>query len=106
MRRAPQSLADMANIGPAMLKDFVVLNIKSVEQLAKREAFELWRELCKRTGQRHDPCVIDVFMSAVAQANGEAPCPWWHFTAQRKTMQAKQEAQGVKTIGRRTTRCR
>ena len=68
-----------------------MLGIKSVEQLAKREAFELWRELCKRTGQRHDLCVIDVFMSAVAQANGEAPCPWWHFTGQRKKMQAKQE---------------
>ncbi|MCE9619673.1 MAG: helix-hairpin-helix domain-containing protein [Planctomycetes bacterium] len=85
----PQSLADLENIGPAMLKDFVVLGISTLPQLARREAFELWRDLCKRTGQRHDPCVIDVFMSAISQARGDAPCPWWDFTPKRKAMQAK-----------------
>lgn len=62
-----------------------MLGIQSSEQLAKRKAFELWEDLCKRTGQRHDPCCIDVFMSAISQARGKPPCPWWHFTAQHLT---------------------
>ncbi len=72
-----------------MLKDFSVLGVRTLPQLARREAFELWRDLCQRTGQRHDPCVIDVFMSAISQARGEPPCPWWKFTPNRKAMQAK-----------------
>jgi len=85
----PKKLSEMMNVGPATLGDFKVLGIQEPKQLAKREAFELWEDLCKRTGQRHDPCCIDVFMSAISQACGESPCPWWHFTKQRKTMMAK-----------------
>jgi hypothetical protein len=28
--------------------------------------------------------VIDVFLSAVDQARGGKPRPWWHYTPQRK----------------------
>ena len=84
--KKPKTLAEMANVGPATLGDFKVLGIQDPKQLAKCEAFELWEDLCKRTRKRHDLCCIDVFMSAIAQARGEAPCPWWHFTKDRKTL--------------------
>ena len=82
----PASLSDLANVGPATLADFHVLDIRTVAQLAKQDAFKLFERLCDRTGKRHDPCCIDVFLSAIDQARGGAPCPWWHFTEQRKQM--------------------
>ena len=87
----PLTLADMANVGPATLGDLKLLGIHRVAQLAKlqpSDAFVLWRKLGRLTGGLHDPCVIDVFMSIISQAHGNTPCPWWHFTKQRKAMMA------------------
>ncbi|MEN6622547.1 MAG: helix-hairpin-helix domain-containing protein, partial [Smithella sp.] len=39
---------------------------------------------CIISGKRHDPCVIDVFISAVHFMKGGKPLPWWSFTAERK----------------------
>ena len=90
--KAPSiTLADMANVGPATLGDLKLLGIHRVAQLAKlqpSDAFVLWRKLGRLTGGLHDPCVIDVFMSIISQAHGNTPCPWWHFTKQRKAMMA------------------
>jgi hypothetical protein len=44
--------------------------------------------LCRKKGMRHDPCVIDLFMSVVHFIDGGEPLPWWHFTAERKRMLA------------------
>ena len=85
------TLADMANVGPATLGDLKLLGIQRVAQLARlqpSDAFVLWRKLGRLTGGLHDPCVIDVFMSVISQAHGNTPCPWWHFTKQRKAMMA------------------
>ena len=86
----PRTLAEMANVGPATLADFKVLRIERVDQLAKlkpQDAFRLWNKLGRLTGHRHDPCVIDLFLSVISQANADKPRPWWHFTSQRKAMQ-------------------
>jgi len=40
--------------------------------------------LCGKTGVRHDPCVIDVFMSITRFMDGEEPRPWWAYTDERK----------------------
>ena len=39
------------------------------------------------TGVRHDPCVLDVFMSITRFMDGEAPRAWWDYTPERKRMQ-------------------
>ena len=39
---------------------------------------------CRKTGVRHDPCVIDTFIAAVRFAEGGPPVPWWRYTAERK----------------------
>jgi len=91
LKAPPITLADMANVGPATLGDLKLLGIQRVAQLAKlqpSDAFVLWRKLGRLTGGLHDPCVIDVFMSVISQAHGNTPCPWWHFTKQRKAMMA------------------
>jgi hypothetical protein len=41
-------------------------------------------ELCRVTGERQDPCVLDVFIAAVRFLAGEPARPWWAYTAERK----------------------
>ncbi|MBU3727644.1 MAG: mitomycin resistance protein [Phycisphaerales bacterium] len=87
-RPVEPSLADLRNVGPATVTDLSKLGIRSVRQLATQDAFELYERLCRITRQRHDPCVIDVFMSAIDQARGGKARPWWHYTPQRKRRMA------------------
>ena len=82
-------LSDLANVGPATLADLHRLGIHTVRQLARRDALALYRSLCRRTGQRHDPCAIDVFMAIIHQARGGKPMPWWKFTKERKRLAAE-----------------
>jgi pathogenicity locus Cdd1 protein len=44
----------------------------------------LYNELCRATGKKHDPCLIDVFLSVVDFMNGGDAKPWWKHTANRK----------------------
>ena len=81
-------LSDLSGIGPAMLRDFDLLGVKSVEQLSVCEPHALYDDLCQRTGQRQDPCVLDTFTCAIAQAkNPDLPAEqrnWWYWSRQRK----------------------
>lgn len=77
-------LQHIPNIGPAMAEDFKMLGISRPAQLAGADPFALYRRLCKITGTRHDPCVLDTFISAVRFMEGGPPHPWWHYTAERK----------------------
>jgi hypothetical protein len=100
--KPPRALADLANVGPAALRDFRTLGICTVAQLAKQDPFRLYERLCHRTGQRHDPCVIDVFMATIAQSQGAAPRPWWKFTARRKRVLAEASATPARRSARRS----
>jgi Pathogenicity locus len=84
-------LEDLISIGPAMVKDFELLGIRSVEQLAKQDAEKLYRKLERKTGQPQDPCVLDTFCAAVAQAKNPrlAPerCQWWWWSRRRKQVE-------------------
>lgn len=77
-------LADLRNIGKAALKDFEVLGIASVSQLAEEEPRDLYERLCALTNARHDPCVEDVFAAAIHQARTGEALDWWIFSRQRK----------------------
>lgn len=79
-------LEDLPNIGPAMAADLRLIGIQKPEQLVGRDALDLYDALCMETGMRHDPCVIDVFMSVVSFMNGGSALPWWSFTAERKRL--------------------
>jgi len=82
-------LKDLAGIGPAMLRDFELLRVTSVEALAQCDADELYRELARLTKSRQDPCVLDTFRCAVAQARDpDLPTEqrnWWYWSRLRKT---------------------
>ena len=79
-----RKLEDLPNIGKAMAGDFRLLGIEHPHQLAGRDPYRLYDALCAATGARHDPCVIDTFISAVRFMEGAPPLPWWHYTAERK----------------------
>ena len=63
-----RTLKDLVSVGPATLKDFDLLGIKTLKQLAKQDAHILYKKLCAATQVRHDPCAEDVFAAAIAQA--------------------------------------
>ena len=83
-----RQLGDLISIGPAMPRDFEMLGIRSVAQLAKQEPRKMYDRLNRKTGQRQDPCVLDTFCAAVAQArNPRLPaeqCQWWYWSRKRK----------------------
>ena len=89
MATTTRQLADLISIGPAMLRDFELLGIRSVAQLAKQNPQHMYARLNRATGQRQDPCVLDTFCAAVAQArNPRLPaeqCEWWYWSRKRKS---------------------
>ena len=86
-RAGVKELSELRNIGKAMLADFAVLGITSVQQLARQEADEIYSRLCVITGARHDPCVHDTFAAAIHQAKTGEALNWWAFTSLRKERQ-------------------
>jgi hypothetical protein len=85
----PRQLRNLISIGPAMLRDFQMLGIHSVAQLAKQEPRKMYERLNRKTRQWQDPCVLDTFCAAVAQArNPRLPaeqCEWWYWSRKRKS---------------------
>ena len=83
-----RELGDLISIGPAMLRDFELLGIRSVRQLARQNPQRMYARLGRLMGQRQDPCVLDTFCAAVAQArNPRLPaeqCQWWYWSKKRK----------------------
>lgn len=89
MATTTRRLADLISVGPAMLRDFELLGIRSVAQLVNQRPKEMYERLNRKTGQRQDPCVLDTFCAAVAQArNPRLPaeqCAWWYWSRKRKS---------------------
>lgn len=83
-REKIKTLTDLPNVGPATAGDLRLLGIHSAEQLAGLDPFKLYQQLCDMTQVRHDPCVLDVFLSLVDFANGAPARAWWYYTPQRK----------------------
>lgn len=78
------NLIDIPNVGPAIIGDLNILGISEPSELIGKDPYSLYRELCKITGKQHDPCVADVFISAVRYMEGEPSQKWWHYTKERK----------------------
>jgi hypothetical protein len=77
-------LEQLPNIGPALAADLRRLGIQHPADLRTRDPFQLYQALCRATGRRQDPCVLDTFIAVTDFMRGAAPAPWWRYTAQRK----------------------
>jgi Pathogenicity locus. len=87
-----RQLKDLVSVGPAMLRDFAMLGIRNVAQLARQEPRDMYDRMCVLTSQRQDPCVLDTFTAAVAQARDPELPPeqrqWWYWSRERKRHEA------------------
>ena len=61
MAQIKRRLEDLISVGPAMLRDFEMLEIRSMGDLASANPRKMYGRLCDLTGERQDPCVLDVF---------------------------------------------
>jgi len=92
-----RQLIDLISVGPATVRALHSLGVHSIAQLARAKPESLYSKLCRLRGRREDPCCLDVFSAAVAQArNSKLPaekCAWWYWSQRRK----------AKSIARRGT---
>jgi len=86
-----KKLIDLRNVGKATLKDLHAVGIRSVSELALCEPTELFQRLEKVTGERHDPCMWDVFAAIIHEAKTGEATSWWEWTVERKELQKKME---------------
>ena len=87
MKKKRENLAhleDIPNVGPAVAADLRQLGITLPIDLLGRDPYTMYDDLCRLTGQRHDPCLLDTFIAAVRYMEGEPKKPWWKHTAERK----------------------
>jgi predicted flap endonuclease-1-like 5' DNA nuclease len=100
--RDPARLEDLPNVGPAVAADLRAIGIARPAQLAGRDPYALYEALNRRTGVRHDPCVLDTFIAAVRFVEGAPAKPWWAYTAERKrTLAAHERASPPEPSARR-----
>ena len=83
-RSRVKNLTDLPNIGKASAADLRLLGIHEPQQLVGLNPYQMYQRLCDMTQVRHDPCVIDVFISITRFMDGAAPRPWWDYTDERK----------------------
>lgn len=82
-----KKLRDLKNVGKATLADLYLLDIYSVEELSFQDPTELFQRLEKKTRERQDPCVWDVFAAIIHEAKTGEQTAWWGWTAKRKLLQ-------------------
>lgn len=75
---------DIPNIGPAMARDFVLLGLHKPSDLIRKNPLTLYNKMCKVSGVRQDPCVLDTYIAAIDFMNGAPAQPWFSYTKFRK----------------------
>jgi len=87
-RAALRALQRLPGVGPSIAADLLSLGVRAPADLAGADPLDLFARLQARTGQRQDPCVLDVFRCAVQAASGEQTTPelsrWWTWSRLRK----------------------
>jgi hypothetical protein len=82
------ALTAIPNVGPAIARKLRRLDVHGIEDLRGRDPVELFDRLCAMDGHRHDPCLLDTFVAAVAYADGGPARPWWEYSRERKARAA------------------
>jgi len=77
-------LEQIPNVGPAVAAKLRRVDILVPADLVGRDPYALFEEVTARTGERYDPCLLDVFIAATRFMSGEPARPWWTYTPERK----------------------
>ncbi|HEV2422631.1 MAG TPA: helix-hairpin-helix domain-containing protein [Candidatus Acidoferrales bacterium] len=95
MTPAPTGFQQLISVGPAVERDFHLLGIRCLEQLAKQNPRRMYDKLCRVTGEHQDICCLDVFEAAVAQARDpQSPaeqCQSRYWSRKRKSENARKK---------------
>jgi pathogenicity locus Cdd1 protein len=78
------NLNDIPNVGPATIRYLNIIGINTPFELIGQNPISMYFELCSITNKQFDPCLADVFISAVRFMEGAPPRDWWHYTHERK----------------------
>ena len=99
MQADERQLKDLVSIGPATLNDLELLGINSVARLRLRNPKRMYQQLCRIKRQTVDPCCLDVFVAAVAQAKDpNLPIEqrqWWYWSKVRKQQQKQTRSESA-----------
>lgn len=84
--RAPESTDRSAQCRLSHSRRFALTRYRAPSAIDRSVSIcTLYRRLNQITGLRHDPCMLDTFISITRFMDGEPTQPWWHYTAERKT---------------------
>ncbi len=81
--KTPHPFAHLRSVGPATCKDFDILEVYTLEELAASDPQDLYNRLCRVMGVQIDICQYDVFCAAIAQAQNpnlpeeQKDWSWW-----------------------------
>ena len=88
-QKETRQLRELYSVGPATVRDLKTLGITRVEQLVGQDARKLYDRLGRLSGQRCDPCMMDVLSAAIAQAQDpglpQEKGKWWYWSRIRKS---------------------
>ena len=79
-----KKFTDIPNVGGAMERDFLFLGLKSPADVKRLDAYKLYQKMCKKSGVRQDPCVLDTYIAVIDFMNGAPAKPWFYYTKDRK----------------------
>ena len=88
----PSELTAIPNVGPAVARKLLALDVNGLDDLRGQDPEALFERLCAQDGRRHDPCLLDTLVAAVAYADGGPARPWWEFSRERKAREAQAAA--------------
>lgn len=72
------------NVGPVTIRYLNMLGISKPFGLIGQDPYSMFKRLCTITGKNIDPCLADIFISAVRFIEGAPPQKWWYSTEERK----------------------
>ena len=78
------ALEHLPNVGPTVAGYLRRAGVNRPGDLVGRDPYAVFAEVCRVTGQRLDPCLLDTIIAAVRFMGGEEAKPWWAYTAERK----------------------
>ena len=77
-------LKEIPNVGPATIRYLNIIGVNIPFEMVGQDPYSLFEKLCQTTGKQFDPCLLDVFISAVKYMEGAPKKMWWEYTKERK----------------------
>jgi len=86
-----KNLKNIPNVGPATIRYLKTVGINTPFELVGQDPYSMFHELCQVTNRQFDPCLLDVFISAVRFMEGAPEKEWWQYTPERKEYLTKKK---------------